>query len=119
MTTGLLASLITSLAGPSTPAAPARPRAKPHGIPPPDNIRKAQAVRMAAVAARCAEFDAALLAACAYGPRSATSLAHQLNTNPSRIKRAARRLERLGHVRVVALPYPGQAKVFCVEACSA
>ncbi len=115
--TGLLASLITSLAGPRP--APGPVRGKPRGTPPPANIRKAQAVRMAAVAARCAEFDAALLAACAYGPRSATSLAHQLNTNPSRIKRAARRLERLGNVRVVALPYPGQAKVFCVEACSA
>lgn len=115
--TGLLASLITSLAGPRP--APGPVRGKPRGTPPPANIRKAQAVRMAAVAARCAEFDAGQLAACAYGPRSATSLAHQLNTNPSRIKRAARRLERLGHVRVVALPYPGQAKVFCVEACSA
>lgn len=119
MTTGLLASLITSLAGPSTPAAPARPRAKPRGIPPPDNIRKAQAVRMAAVAARCAEFDAALLAACASAPRSAIDLARALDTNTSRIKRAARRLERLGHVRVVALPHPGQADVFGVEVCRA
>lgn len=117
MTTGLLTTLIAAIAGPRP--APRAARGKPRGTPPPDNIRKAQAVRMAAVAARCAEFDAALLAACAYGPRSATSLAHQINTNPSRIKRAARRLERLGHVRVVALPHPGQADVFGVEVCRA
>jgi len=115
MTTGLLASLITSLAGPSTPAAPARPRAKPRGIPPPDNIRKAQAARMAAVAARCAEFDAALLAACASAPRSSIELARALDTNTSRIRRAAYRLEKRGLARVVRLPHPGHADVFGVE----
>ena len=119
MTTSLLASLITSLAGPSTPAAPARPRAKPRGTPPPDNIRKAQAVRMAAVAARCAEFDARLLAACATAPQSAVSLAHQFDASPERIKRAARRLAAHGRVRVVMLPCPGRVNVFGVEVCDA
>ena len=113
MTTGLLASLITSLAGPRP--APAPVRGKPRGTPPPANIRKAQAVRMAAVAARCAEFDARLLAACATAPQSASALADALDTNTSRIRRAARRLERLGHVRVVALSHPGRADVFGVE----
>ena len=69
--TGLLASLITSLAGHSTPAAPARPRAKPRGIPPPDNLRRANAARMALYSARAEHLDAALLAACAGGPRTA------------------------------------------------
>lgn len=119
MTTGLLASLITSLAGPSTPAAPARPRAKPRGIPPPDNIRKAQAVRMALVAARCAHFDADLLAACAAAPRTAVDLARELDTSTARVRRAAYRLEHRGLVRVVRLPYPGQAPVFGVEVCHA
>ena len=117
--TGLLASLITSLAAPARPAPRTPTRGKPRGIPPPDNLRRANAARMALYSARAEQLDAALLAACAAGPRSAVDLAHQLDASPERIKRAARRLERLGHVRVVALPYPGQAKVFCVEACSA
>lgn len=111
--TGLLASLITSLAGPRP--APAPVRGKPRGTPPPANIRKAQAVRMAMITTRCAHFDADLLAACASGPRTAVDLARALDTNTSRIRRAAYRLEKRGLARVVRLPYPGQADVFGVE----
>ena len=66
-----------------------------------------------------AALDARLLAACATAPQSAIALADALHTNTSRIKRAARRLERIGHVRIVALPHPGQADVFGVEVCRA
>jgi hypothetical protein len=114
MTSGILASLITALAGPTKPA-PAPTRGKPRGVPPPDNIRKAQSVRMAAVATRCADFDARLLAACAAGPRSAVDLSSALDTNTSRIKRAARRLQAQGLARVVRMAYPGQGLVFGVE----
>ncbi len=98
-----LASLITSLAAPARPAP--RTRGKPRGIPPPDNLRRANAARMALYSAA--------------GPRSAVSLAHQFDASPERIKRAARRLAANGRVRVVMLPYPGRGNVFCVEVCDA
>lgn len=115
--TGLLSSLITTLAGPRP--APAPVRGKPRGIPPPANIRRAQEARMALLAARCAHFDADLLAACATGPRTAVDLARELDTSTARVRRAAYRLEHRGLVRVVRLPYPGQAPVFGVEVCHA
>ncbi len=117
--TDLLASLITSLAAPARSAPRTPTRGKPRGIPPPDNLRRANAALMALYSARAEQLDAALLAACAAGPRSAVSLAHQLDASPERIKRAARRLAAHGRVRVVMLPYPGRGKVFCVEVCDA
>ena len=117
--TGLLASLITSLAAPARPAPRTPTRGKPRGIPPPDNLRRANAARMALYIARAEHLDAALLAACAAGPRSAVDLAHHLDASPERIKRAARRLAAHGRVRVLMLPYPGRGKVFCVEVCDA
>ena len=117
--TGLLASLITSLAAPARPAPRTPTRGKPRGIPQPDNLRRANAARMALYSARAEHLDAALLAACAAGPRSAVDLAHQFDASPERIKRAARRLAAHGRVRVVMLPCPGRADVFGVEVCHA